>query len=127
MTLKEGCTFLYRYSGSDLHLFIVITGTVSINKTIMYTCTMISSWKQGSPLCDPACIIEAGEHPFITHKSYIAYKETVQFTEEQLNKKFLNGECIPRDSLSPELLKRVKDSAAKSRKIAPFMLDFFKT
>lgn len=126
MKLEEGSTFLYRYPKSDMHLFIVITGSVTVRKTLMYTCSMISSWKDNSPLCDPACIIEAGEHPFITHKSYVAYKETVQFSEEQLNKLFLTGKCIPRDSVTDTLLRRIKAGASKSRKIAPFMLDFFK-
>ena len=70
---------------------------------------------------DPACILEAGEHPFVTRKSYIAYKETLVIGKTELEKMFMDGRCKMRDPVGPDLLNRIKKSASASRKI-PFIL-----
>ena len=74
MHISPGDSFLFKFPHDDFHLFFVVTKIVERQQ---YVCVMLSSWKEGSPLNDPACILEAGEHPFVTHKSYIAYKETL--------------------------------------------------
>ena len=77
MLFKEGDTFLYRYPKQAYHLFLVVTNIISVNGVVQYVCPMVSSWKDGSKYCDPACILNAGDHPFIEHKSYVAYRETI--------------------------------------------------
>ncbi len=124
--LKEGDTFLYQYPSDDNHLFIIIAKKIAVvSDELQYVCVMVSSWKDKSPLCDPACKLKAGIHPFIHNESYIAYRETVMFSESLLDNLLGNGIAIPRDSVSSELLKNIKTAAKQSRFIAPMMLEYF--
>lgn len=118
MHLSPGDSFLFKFPHDDFHLFFVVTKIVERQQ---YVCVMLSSWKEGSPLNDPACILEAGEHPFVTRKSYIAYKETLVIGKTELEKMFMDGRCKMRDPVGPDLLNRIKKSASASRKI-PFIL-----
>lgn len=123
MQIVEGDTFLYQYPGSKYHLFIVVTRRMNDSS---FVCTMVSSWKNDSRLDDPACILEPGDHPFIQHKSYVAYKETVIFYPDQLDRLFSLGMCLPRDPVSPSLLDRIRANAFRSRKIAVGMKELYR-
>ena len=123
MQIVEGDTFLYQYPGSKYHLFIVVTRRMNDSS---FVCTMVSSWKNDSRLDDPACILEPGDHPFIQHKSYVAYKETVIFYLDQLDRLFASGMCLPRDPVSPSLLDRIRANAFRSRKIAVGMKELYR-
>ena len=65
---------------------------------------MVSSWKERSALCDPACRLKPGEHPFIIHDSYIAYVEVIPFDERILANLLNSGKAILKEPVSPELL-----------------------
>ena len=123
MQIVEGDTFLYQYPGSKYHLFIVVTRRMNDSS---FVCTMVSSWKNDSRLDDPACVLEPGDHPFIQHKSYVAYKETVIFYPDQLYRLFASGMCLPRDPVSPSLLDRIRANAFRSRKIAVGMKELYR-
>lgn len=77
--VKAGDSFLFKYPKNDKHLFIVVLDEYDNGYSIICPCVMVSSWKDNPKLDDPACILDAGEHEFIKHKSYIAYKEVVLF------------------------------------------------
>ena len=124
--LKEGDTFLYQYPSNHHHLFIVITKTVTLaDGKLQYICTMVSSWKERSALCDPACRLKPGEHPFIIHDSYIAYAEVIPFDERILANLLNSGKAILKEPVSPELLGKIKESAKRSKRISPMMLQYF--
>lgn len=126
MLFKEGDTFLYRYPKQAYHLFLVVTNIISVNGVVQYVCPMVSSWKDGSKYCDPACILNAGDHPFIEHKSYVAYRETIIFREDQLVDLLANGNAISKEPLSSESLQRIKNSAQNSDMISPMLLEYYK-
>ena len=122
MTVNEGDTFLFEYPEPYNHLFIVITkvenGTVA--------CTMITSVKGNPNHDDPACIIHAGDHPFIKHDSFIAYKNTVIFEESMLIKNLENGIYPKKEPVTPALLAKIKAGAFNSKKIQPRFLKYYK-
>lgn len=126
MLFKEGDTFLYRYPKQTYHLFFVVTNIISVNGVVQYVCSMVSSWKDGSKFCDPACVLNAGEHPFIEHKSYVAYRETILFREDQLIDLLANGNAISKEPLSGELLQKIKNAAQYSDMISPMLLEYYK-
>ena len=125
MQLSVGDTFFYQYPKKDFHLFFVVSSIPSMNSDQL-VCTMLSSWKDGSPFNDPSCIIEAGEHPFVEHKSYVAYKETVIFRREQLENLIACGDCRIGNPVSEILLRRIRSSAWKSKKIASGLKQYFR-
>ena len=116
-----GDAFLYLYPDDECHMFVII-GKASIAKKPRFVCVMVSSWKDGSPNNDPACIIRKGEHPFIQWDSYIAYRETSLFSEEQI---LLNIKKSY-ERVSDDLLKRITEGAFTSRRMHMMYLDFIK-
>jgi hypothetical protein len=73
--IAPGNTFLIP-SGTGKHLFFVVLGPVVLpehGKAPHYVFAGATTLHEGAPH-DPACVIEAGEHPFIQHRSYIAYR-----------------------------------------------------
>ncbi|ENU44678.1 hypothetical protein F985_00551 [Acinetobacter seifertii] len=69
---------------------------------------------------DPACIIEAGEHPFIQHQSFVLY-ERIQIMDHQHVCNCVNtGVYRPATKVSVELLDRIicgiQDSSFTPRK-----------
>jgi hypothetical protein len=73
--IVPGNTFLIP-SGPGKHLFFVVLGPAVLpeyGKTPHYVLAGATTLREGSQY-DPACIIEAGEHPFIRRRSYIAFR-----------------------------------------------------
>ena len=71
-----GNTLLVPSGPSGLHLFIITLGPIVLPgygpkpQAVMVSATTI---RDGIPH-DSACELRAGEHPFIQHPSYIAYR-----------------------------------------------------
>ena len=43
---------------------------------------------------DGTCVLRAGDHPFITHDSYIRYKDAVVMKVEKLISAVNSGKCV---------------------------------
>lgn len=123
--VKTGDTFLYKYPKNDRHLFIVVLDTFETGSTVICPCVMVTSWTDNPKLDDPACILDVGDHEFIKHKSYIAYKEVVLFEKDYIEHCLECGEAKNKDPISKELLERITKSAKFSRKIAKSNLKYF--
>ena len=123
--VKAGDTFLYKYSKNDRHLFIVVLDTYNTGNTVICPCVMVTSWTDNPKLDDPACILDVGDHEFIKHKSYIAYKKVVLFEKDYIENCLAYGEAKKKAPISNELLERIVDSAKFSRKISKSNLKYF--
>lgn len=119
--LEIGYSFLYPYPDDSLHLLIVI-GKASMADNTKYICAMISSWKENSPYIDDSCRLQKGDHPFIRHDSYVAYRETAMFSEEQIK----GDKSIECQQASTELVKKIINGAFISRKTPNIYLMFMK-
>lgn len=116
MDISVGDTFFAKYPENASHLFFIILD-ISDRDPQLFICAMLSSWKDGSPFCDDACIIEKGEHPFVRHKSYIAYRETMILTHDDLQNFVESGRFTMNTPASPSLIRKIRESASKSRKL----------
>lgn len=56
---------------------------------------------------DSACIIEAGEHPFIQHQSYVFYEKIQIIDHEHVCTCVRTGVYRPAQKVSVELLERI--------------------
>ncbi len=93
-------------SGDRLsHLWVVVSK--SANKDVV--CFNVTTYKDDS---DKACIIEAGEHDFIKHKSVIYYAEGHAYPEQTLDR-VLKGDFVV-GYVSDGLLKRIQQGALDS-------------
>ena len=77
-----------------------------------------------SVYCDPACIINKGEYPFVDHKSYIAYRETIVLTKDDLSLYIDSGRFRKDVPASSELIERIRKSALKSKALNPIIRNY---
>lgn len=120
--MKPGNTFLIPSGPSDLmHLFIVCSGPS--DPPDFRLIVSISSIKKGK-FHDPTCILEAGEHEFVTAPSFVAYRHAGQRTSGQIQRCIASGEFVPRADLGMKVLQRVMSGFDDSDFTEPWVFDF---
>jgi len=82
------------------HLFVIC----ALNNSDALLAT-ISKWT--NDICDSACILEAGEHPFIVAKSYVLYRKCRIEKCQALEKGVTTVVLIPREPFVDEPFKRI--------------------
>lgn len=105
--LSVGSTFLNQNPGSPEHLWIVVAGPTDGAEFVIFNLT---TWKDG---CDESCIVRRGDHPFVTHDSFIAYARGQILSTNNWILLQRYG-CTIRDPVSPELLDRIRHGALAS-------------
>jgi hypothetical protein len=105
--MNAGDTFLI--PGSDDHLWMVISDPHLDAQRVVVVCFL--SW-QGH--IDQACVVQADEHPFVKHTTCVNYPGARVEPADLLDRLRREGRILPKQPLSVELLKRVRDSAAGS-------------
>jgi hypothetical protein len=63
---------------------------------------------------ETCCIVNAGEHPFITRKSCIRYKDARVTTAAALGQLAKTGKASRRQPVSGDLLARIRNGASES-------------
>lgn len=116
-------------AGKINHLHVICT------KQFFYTGTgansvvavNVSSIRAGAEY-DSACVLHAGDHPFIRHESYVRYKDAVVMKFESLLAKIESNEIKVLDNVSDEVFERILAGFEKSentaRKIKKLMRQF---
>jgi len=106
---------VFRFVGiADIHVWTIISDPTSNPlKVLMVNFT---TWE---PHLDQACIIEAGEHPFVVHKTVINYARARIVTDPALEKLRAAGRLeMLYESLSQPLLQRIREAAMVSRTLS---------
>ncbi len=104
-------------SGPGLHLFFLILGPVvladygSAPQLAMVSATTL---REGVPH-DPACVLEAGEHPFIQHRSYLAYRYMRLDSSAHVEKMVSGAVWKPHDPCAGDILQRIVSGVCQSR------------
>ena len=111
----KGCT-VYGIAGFSDHLIIICTDPLFYRD---YGCEAVlsvnvTSWREGLSFNDPSCILDVGDHPYIKHKSFVFYKQSVPLRVPGLIEKVQSGDLIPMGFLSASVLQRVLDGFEKS-------------
>lgn len=75
---------------------------------------------------DESCILDIGDHSFIKHKSYIAYRYAKELNYVKLLDERFKGHIIFKEDISEEVLIKIQKGAKKS-KLLPLMFEkYFK-
>lgn len=104
-------------SGPGLHLFFLILGPVvladygSAPQLAMVSATTL---RDGVPH-DSACVLEAGEHPFIQHPSYLAYRYMRLDSSLHVEKMVRDAVWGPHAPCAADLLQRIVAGVCQSR------------
>jgi hypothetical protein len=105
--MKAGDTFLA--PGFDDHLWMVISDpSIDPDNVVI---VFFLSWQ---PHYDQACIVQAGEHPFVKHATCVEYPAARITTNQKLDEGLASGKLKHKAPLSADLLGKIRRSAAAS-------------
>jgi hypothetical protein len=97
---------------ADRHLWIVISDpSIDPNRVLFVNLTT------HDPHEDQTVILDVGDHPFIAHRTCVAYSRARTATDQQLEQLKAVGRLQSHDPVSPALLQRLRDGAAASDRI----------
>ncbi len=105
--MKAGDTFLR--NDSDRHLWVVLSDPArDPSNVLLVNMTTLTGTKE------KACILNAGDHPWITHETCINYADAIVGSlEKLLNAKDL-GALAPQAPLDDAILRKIQIAAANS-------------
>jgi hypothetical protein len=106
--LEPGSTFLVPSGPQGKHLFFLVLGPLILPEygksphVVSVGASTIHQWGH----YDPACVLQVGDHPFISHQSYIAYRYA-RIDPASHIEKMIGGTWPERERCSQELLDRI--------------------
>ena len=110
MPFSAGDTFINDSASGPLpHLWIVISDTQqSVDKIVIVN---ITTWRKGG---DESCLLYQGDHPFINRQTYVNYQDAKIVKLERLDELEGNGSITRRESLSSNILAKIREGAMTS-------------
>lgn len=106
-----------------MHLFIVLTDPVTGDKLVLIA--SLCSVCGGVPY-DKTCVLEAGEHQFIRHKSYIDYSKLNIVEAGKLSKGVQTGVFMNKGPMSEDVVNRIIDGVFVSKRTPRESKEFLK-
>lgn len=113
--MKAGDTFHIPLPGTSLdsHLWVVISDPAQDAANILIV--NFTTLRQDS---DTACVLQAGEHPFVKHATCVNYAGAKVVSEANLTALLQAGYLRHHASVSATLLQRLREGAALSTRMA---------
>jgi hypothetical protein len=99
-----------------LHFHVCLTDPfvdAGDNDTKVVLASICTIPPEGQPY-DATCMLEPGEHAFITRKSYVYYAMAVPYSVSSLAKRCRSGVCERRDPIETAVLARMLKGAINS-------------
>ncbi len=113
--MKKGGTFYGNPEGaSQPHLHCIITDSSEHKEKGKCLFVHMISYNEGNPYSDRSCILNKGDHPFITRPTCINYAAATEIDLENLE--FAVSRCLCEENapLSLEILERIREGARLS-------------
>lgn len=124
---KKACLLMPSGPAIDLerkHLFILLCDPVTGQEVVLLA--TLSSVKEGH-WYDDTCVLERGEHPFITKKSFIDYSMSRIVSSEKLENGVNDGTFIPKDPVDDTVLDRILSGLMESPRTPRNIQNFYTT
>lgn len=104
---------VFRLGGvADIHTWAVISDpALGAQRVLLVNFT---SWDR---LEDQACILDAGDHPFLTHRTCVNYPRARVAADADLEQLRAAGRLVMLTPLSAEVLRRVREGAMTSMRM----------
>ena len=110
--MEAGDTFYLPDKAADGHLWIVISDPAkNPDRVLLVSMTSYDVDKED------VCLIDAGEHPKVKHKTCICYKPARATSLENLRRLRDTGYLAMQEPVSAELLQRIRRGVSLSRRI----------
>lgn len=115
--VKAGDTFRFTAStpgvDANRHLWIVLSDVTIYPNEVMVV--FMTSFRPGM---DQTCSLDKGDHPFVTHKTTIAYGAAAVWKSSALQTAFDCRKIVAGDPVDRVLLNRIRSLASYSPKFA---------
>jgi hypothetical protein len=108
------------------HLFIVLTDPAQVaGFDAKHSLLVGVSSVQADIPHDPACILHAGDHSFIRHRSFVQYAYSRILPSQGIFNGVKKGILVPKELLDDALFAHVCKGLFESRFTAPKMVSFY--
>jgi hypothetical protein len=110
----------------DGHLWVIISDTNNDGELLEVNITSTNN-PDGTrrKYIDNSCIVNVGEHPWITHESFLYYRKA-RGTEQSAIDRLLQARLITsNENVSSRLLRKIQDGAKKSVYLETNLEKFF--
>jgi hypothetical protein len=98
------------YKGVNNHFFVVLSDpTTDPQRVLIVNLTTLKHYK------DQACIVNVGDHPWVSHASCVAYDEARFISVAQFDALKLSGKIVSQPPVSDALLTRIRKCVWDSR------------
>jgi hypothetical protein len=105
--MKAGDTFFLAGGAADRHLRVIISEpSIDPNRVLFVSMTSYDVTKED------VCLLEIGDHPFVQHRTCIAYADCREAPLEALIKLRDAGHLRPAEPVSTDLLARIRQGAS---------------
>lgn len=113
--MNAGDTFKIPRPGTSLdsHLWVVISDPAADEENVL-----IVNFTTSRADSDKACILQAGEHPFVQHETCVNYGGAKVVSKADIELLIEKGLMATHASVSAALLKRIRDGAANSTRMS---------
>jgi hypothetical protein len=107
------------------HFFILLTDPHDngVGKKCVLMVSL-STVRPGVPH-DPACILSAGDHPFVRHDSYVVYQRARLEEADKVLRGVKSGQFVPQDTINSAAFARICKGLEESRLTPKKLLDFY--
>ena len=117
--MKAGDTFFVRDRSVDTHLWVIVSDPeIDGDRVLMVSLTTYESYKED------VCLIDADEHPRVSHKTCVAYNEARMTTLAKLTALRDSGQLGVQPPVSNALLARIRAGVRLSTKIRYEYIEF---
>lgn len=113
------CLLVPSGPGNKSHLFTIVLGPeqwVGYGGNDQVVMVSITTVKPDFPH-DTACVIQAGEHPFIEHESYVYYREARIDSAAHVDNMIATMGWHPKEPCSPALRNRIMQGMMISKRV----------
>jgi hypothetical protein len=113
--MKAGDTFRIPEPGTSLdsHLWVVISDPALDAERVL-----IVNFTTRRHDSDPACTLQAGEHPFVHHETSVNYAGAKVVSSAEIQTLMQKGLLSSHAVLSASLLERIREGAASSQRMS---------
>lgn len=110
--VRGGDTFLVEEPGTsyDSHLWIVLSDPNIDSDSVLIV--NLTSWRADK---DQACVLDAGDHPYVKHRSCVNYTGAKVVTAAHIERLLSVGKLVSHSPVDPGLLAKIRNSVLTSR------------
>ncbi len=91
------------------HLHVICSDPDSTGNVVIVSVTTYTN-----DLCDQTCILQAHEHPWLNHTSYVLYRKAEIVSAAALQARIDSDDIIERDDMNAQVFLRIKKGLCNS-------------